>query len=1002
MLSPRNVEKLLTRFHFLFHSGLARDLRSGEPDVSSRSADRVVESVVLLLGNLFLARVLRRGPADDWVVKFVDNRLAEPDLKAWVELQHGLVGERRVGFEEVFGLDTRRRDVLEALSKRYLDHLETVASCCRGEVDADRSAYDAFVEFLLNYFKAELVEDRDGSLRLVGRGGSGFKLDPLVRPVRDEVEVYLGLTTSGLRFRNLARGESRLVEEPMLLRRFAEVCLLVGGYRQAAYVAHEVLGDDALGRCARHASLGALAYRKGEYHEAIAEFERASTLKPEATVLGYHLSLAHTRLSDYGRATQLLVKLVERDPSFDRGYELLADLAQLKGDAGQARRLYERALAANPNNRTAEKKRARYAEERRPNAASRSDGKRGQQEAQGNDKGAHDLLVDLSQQARETGFHPVVGRDTELAQMIEILSCEMRSNPLLIGEPGVGKTALVEELARRIVNGDVPRRLRGRKLYMMSVASLLAGAKFRGQFEERVLQLIQTLKSESCILFIDDIHTIVNSGLSKGGTLDTSSLLKPALVRGEIQAIGATTFDEYRMNIEKDPSLVRSFQSVVVDEPKPEAAPEMLAPHVERLADHHSVVYGDIGLVDLANLVKVCLRERRLPDVAINVLDRAAARVAIERVATAPDEPPLVTRDDIGVVLSEMSGVPVARLTDTQVGRLLSMEKLLADRVVGQDEAVGAVAQVIRTAKMDLNLNASRPDGVFLFVGPSGVGKTELARTLAEFLFGDENKVIRIDMSEYMEKISSSRLIGTAPGYVGYNDQNQLTDQVRKSPYSVVLLDEIEKADAQMLNLFLQVFDAGRLTDGKGRTVHFNNTTFIMTSNVGTHLFSKNRVGYGDGPVGSGVSHSELMKEVKRFFPPEFLNRVDEVVLFRQLDEDDLVSITRVQLRDLTRRLTRQGIDLVVTDEVCRKLARDGYSSEFGARKLGRAIRRQILDPLATAALGTRWEQVVRVEVGLGDGEVDVSLTYASGGMEPVELTEAAAADSADLVQAAE
>jgi ATP-dependent Clp protease ATP-binding subunit ClpC len=800
------------------------------------------------------------------------------------------------------------------------------------------------------------------------------------------LEVLSGLGGEGVSYLSLSDFSLRRSLDESTLSKLGESLLRIGAYRQSISIFEKLSKGGRSGSgseaalYASHCYLGLQCYRKGRYAQSVLEFEKALRLRRDMPQLHYNLALAHARLKNLDKAISLLSSLVSEHPELDRGFELLGDLLGMKGDQPGAQRMYDRALLANPYNKSVERKRRRSGVEGAAGgkAASGAPSQSGQAKGAAEEPSALELLVDLTAEARAGMCRPLVGREAEISQLIEILCCNARSNPMLIGEPGVGKTAIVEELARRVVEQRVPPQLRDKKLFLMSVATLLAGAKFRGQFEERILGLVKQLKEQPCILFIDDIHTIVNAGLSKGGTLDTSNLLKPALVRGDIQAIGATNFDDFRNQIEKDPSLVRCFQLVQVEEPGPEETEEILASHLERLAIHHGVRFDRVDLSEIARLVAICLRERRLPDAALTVIDRAAARVAL-RVAEQPEYeregPPLVCRDDMAAVISEMSNVPAAKLGRTETERFLNMEALLRERVVGQDEALSAVARVMRTTRLNLDIAPQRPNGVFLFVGPTGVGKTELARALAEFLFGDEERLIRIDMSEYMEKISSSRLIGAAPGYVGYNDQNQLTDQVRKQPYSLVLLDEIEKADAQMLNLFLQVFDAGRLTDGKGRTVHFANTTIVMTSNVGTELYGQSQAGYRtDGRRTRKVSRSELLKEIKRVFPPEFFNRLDEVVFFRPLLTEDLVQIARLQLSNVAERLERQGVKLRVSDAAYQLLVAEGASEEYGARNLARTLRRRVLDSLAQAALHTEWERVRQVLVEARDGQIEVSL----------------------------
>ena len=1004
MLSAKYRGKLLARFPFLFPGEMADALESGDSETLARAEDQLLESVVRFLGGLFLRQVFVHGVSDERVTRFLDQELETLPLDRWIEFQRLVLEERHVPFEDIFSLEFKRRDLLLLINRRYLGYLASLESQVRADSSPElrrsveaSSAFADFVEFLVTYFKSDIARGGEGRLVLVNKERDEvLALYPIFLGTLEAMEVFAGFSNEGVRYFSLVTHTNRETTDAGLLSRLGESFLRVGAYRQAIATFEKMTRaghtsqqhDSAL--YASHCYLGLEHYRKSRYHEAIAEFEKALEIRSDMPQLHYNLALSYARLNNFSRATQILSTLVEEHPEADRGYELLGDLFQMKGDRVAARRMYDKALMNNPRNKAVEQKRRRLSQSRPRTAAtapatvSGSSSKPAEDEAK-----LRELLIDLSAEAAEGRLRHIVGREPELHQMMEILCCESRSNPVLIGEPGVGKTVLVEELALRVMEGRVPAQLRDRKLYLMSVATLLAGAKFRGQFEERILGLLKELKRERCILFIDDIHTIVNSGLSKGGTLDTSNLLKPALIRGEIQAIGATSFDEYRNNIEKDPSLTRCFQLVHVEEPTPEAMIEILADHKERLATHHGVRFGDFDTTEIVRLISICLRDRRLPDAAVMVFDRAAARVCLRSPQEDTlDDPAEVLRDDVAAVIGEMSGVPVSRLSASESDRFLNMESILCERVVGQDDALKAVSRVLRTARLDMDLASYRPNGVFLFVGPTGVGKTELARTMSEFLFGEEDKMIRIDMSEYMEKISASRLIGTAPGYVGYNDQNQLTDQVRKQPYALVLLDEIEKADGQMLNLFLQVFDAGRLTDGKGRTVHFNNTTIVMTSNVGTHLYGQSRAGYAaQAPGLRDIGRNELQKEIKRYFPPEFLNRIDEVVFFRPLDTRDLKRVARLQLSSVMRRLAKQNVELRISDEVYELLITEGASVEYGARNLARTLRRRVLDPLAQLALNSPWERVRRVVLSAPGDRIEVALVLEGDvELEAVEL----------------
>ena len=572
-------------------------------------------------------------------------------------------------------------------------------------------------------------------------------------------------------------------------------------------------------------------------------------------------------------------------------------------------------------------------------------------------------MQDLTHDAELGKFPAVLGREKELLQMQEILACQSKKNVLILGDPGVGKTALVQELAFNIISGGVSERFLDRPIFRVNLGALLAGAKFRGQFEERVMNLIREAKRLNCILFLDDIHQIVAGGSSRNSTMEASQFIKPALLNNEIQVIGATTLEEFRTSVEKDSSFLRCFQLIRLEEPDNEILLKILGEYKTALEKFHHVVIGEESLETALLWVKVLLRDRALPDKVLDVLDRAAARVSIK------EKPGTVTSEIILETLSEISGVPLNRMSISERVHYRNIESFLARRVVGQEQAIRTVSKVLCTSKLRMNLNPARPKGIFLFIGPTGVGKTELAKATAQFLFGHEDRIVRIDMSEYMERYSASRLIGTSPGYVGYYDQNQLVDKIRTNPYSLILLDEIEKADPQLLSIFLQVFDAGRLTDGKGKVAYFDNTTIVMTSNVGTHLFAQNRLGYGFEQEGGHVTRSDLMKEVKRFFQPEFLNRIDEIVFFSSLKLENVREIAQMKLTSIFEQLKKQEKELVVQEDAMLQLCKMGYDYEYGARNLERVLRRCILDNLAEMALSEQWPSIKALSAELENGE---------------------------------
>ena len=627
-----------------------------------------------------------------------------------------------------------------------------------------------------------------------------------------------------------------------------------------------------------------------------------------------------------------------------------------------------------------------------------------------------DFATDLNESAKQSKIDPVIGRDTEIQRVIQILSRRTKNNPVLIGEPGVGKTAIAEGLAQRIVNGNVPEILRNKRIISLSISSMLAGAKYRGEFEERLKKAIDEVQQhDDMIIFIDEIHTLVGAGATEGA-MDAANILKPVLARGEFQVIGATTLDEYKKHIEKDAALERRFQPVQVGEPNEEDALEILRGLRDRYEAFHKAKITDEALKAAVTLSSRYITDRFLPDKAIDVVDEAASKVRMKVFSAAPDVKALedrlnavkkekeaavtsqdfekaaklrdeeqalvkeiddkktvakeesdqkliVTEEDIAAVVAQWTGIPVAKIAEEESETLLHLEDELHKRVIGQDDAVTAVAKAVRRARAGLK-DPKRPIGSFLFLGPTGVGKTELARALASSLFGDESAMIRLDMSEYMEKHTVSRLVGAPPGYVGYEEGGQLTDAVRRKPYSVILLDEVEKAHADFFNILLQVLDDGRLTDSQGRTVDFRNTVIIMTSNLGAKALHKNSTELGFLAPKKAESHTNdsktkdfkeakksVLDAVKRHFRPEFLNRIDEMIVFHPLTEEDLTKIVTILMSDVTKRLEERDLHLEITPEAMKLLVKEGSDFTMGARPLKRAIQRLIEDPVSDLIL---------------------------------------------------
>ena len=630
---------------------------------------------------------------------------------------------------------------------------------------------------------------------------------------------------------------------------------------------------------------------------------------------------------------------------------------------------------------------------------------------------------DLTQLAQEGQLDPVIGRADEIERVLQILSRRSKNNPVLIGESGVGKTAIVEGLAQRIVMSEVPDNLLSRRVIALDLGSLVAGTKYRGQFEERLKVVMKEIvQAGNIIIFIDELHTLVGAGAAEG-SIDASNMLKPALSRGEIQCIGATTLDEYRKHIEKDGALKRRFQPIYVQPPSIDETVRIIQGLRDRYEEHHGVEITEDAIVEAVKLSDRYITDRFLPDKAIDLIDETGSRAKLqtyalptelkameqelkkvsrdkemaismqnfeeavrhreeeERLRKLLDESkrewkknqekqkPTIGKEDVAYVVSKMTGIPLFKLEEEESNKLLRMEEFLHKRVVGQNEAISAVARAIRRSRAGLK-EARKPIGSFIFLGPTGVGKTELARTLAEFLFNSEDALIRIDMSEYQEKFTSSRLFGAPPGYVGYEEGGQLTERVRRRPYSVVLFDEIEKAHPDVFNILLQVLDDGVLTDSLGRKVDFKNTVVIMTSNIGTKLIQKGvSLGFQSTEVEQDRrKKEEVLGELRRSFSPEFLNRIDEIVVFHQLDKEHLNSILDILLRELNLRLLEKGVEIEIDEEVKQWLIKEGYEPLYGARPMRRTIQRAIGDPLSEELIKGRFKDSRKIKVVLRDG----------------------------------
>ncbi len=559
---------------------------------------------------------------------------------------------------------------------------------------------------------------------------------------------------------------------------------------------------------------------------------------------------------------------------------------------------------------------------------------------------------DITQAAREGRLDPLVGREDEIQRVIQILGRRRKNNPMLVGDPGVGKSAIVEGIALKIVNDDVPSVLAGKRLISLDLGSIVAGTKYRGDFEKRLKAIIKEVsESPDVILFIDEFHTIVGAG-GASGSLDAANMLKPALARGDIQCIGATTLDEFRKNVEKDGALDRRFQKIVVEHTDIPHTASILNRLKTNYEKHHNVIYTEEAIEACVRMSDRYITDRCLPDKAIDAMDEAGSMVRLKN----PKKTGRVTAEDVAKVISKMTGIPSGKVAESEGGKLMKMRQKLQERIIGQDEAIEKVVRAIQRNRAGIK-DPGKPIGTFIFFGPTGVGKTQLAKSLAEYLFDSEDNMIRLDMSEYMEKFNVSRLIGAPPGYVGFEEGGQLSERVRRKPYCVILLDEIEKAHPDVFNLLLQVMDEGRLTDSNGRTISFRNTIVIMTSNVGSRELDEYGSGVGFNTAGKNLRSNRkniLEKAVRKAFPPEFINRVDEQVFFRALDKEDIGKIIDIELKGLKQRVLEAGFNLNVTPAAKRFVADAGYDPSYGARPLKRAVQRHIEDPVSEQIIADR------------------------------------------------
>ncbi len=665
---------------------------------------------------------------------------------------------------------------------------------------------------------------------------------------------------------------------------------------------------------------------------------------------------------------QLMQKFVLLYPYYVDAYEIMGDIYLREENYELALNFYEKVLMLTQNKRVAEKlKKVR-------DTLMKNKGKPAQQQ--------NEYFYDITENVFGSEDEYIL-REKELRQMVEILMSVSRRNVLLVGESGVGKTALIKLLAQKIVSGVVPDTVKELRLKEINFVSMLTGSKYRGQFEEKALKLLTEFKSQKAILVMEDIHLMMSPGTARGTSLDLVNILKQFLRENTVQVIATTNYEEFKNTLEKDNALLGFFQRLNVGEMSKEDTRMVLNNLAKRTFSREKIlVPGDI-IESIVESAKRDVRDKKLPDAGVMLFERAVAKVKVKAFSGELSRFK-VEQPDLVEVLSDILNLPESNISLSLKTRLLELPDKLYGQIIGQDHAIERITANVVTSKMDFDIKKNRPDGVFLFIGPTGVGKTETAIALTKALYGSEDFLIRIDMSEYMEKFTYSRFVGAAPGYVGYMDSNQLTDKVRQNPFSVILLDEIEKADNQLLNIFLQVFDAGRMTDARGNVIDFSHATIIMTSNIGTSLFSRSTMGYQGDLEGSNVSHTSLLKALKKYFSPEFLNRVDEIVIFNHLQREAVKRIVKLQLKETYEKFDKMDKELIVKDGVIDFVIDNGYSKEYGARHIGRTLKKYLLEKIAHSALGKEWDDARQVVCSIRDEDVSIQLDGAESELEPL------------------
>ena len=952
-------------------------------EFNCENADRLIAGLLLVLDALFKAENLARRKN----LRLAPGRTYFPDSLPL--LLDNLVAYLQEFNTQVLGVSKTERQTLVFILENIGEYLRNGQKL----EEKDRRALFADYRFWIeNLFK--LCEQKVGGAvaaskrvspknlfgpqealhdeLIYGNAAVNFSLFPFAVVQEGGVLFLARLDADGALYRGPAGGDGVRLALDGLWPKVAEFLLANFCFTELERVEHLLpAGEEGvLGKWRQ--------VEAAQREQQLQRFAESQQLLDELAFEDLNMPLAYLlqvrNLAELGRGPEmkrLLQKFLLFYPFYAAGHEWMGDVYAREDNPELALNFYEKALLIAQSRGLGEKiKKARDL----------LDKGRGKPEAQKNDA-FFDITDTVIQNEQR-----IIGRHKELRQMIEILISGSKRNLLLIGERGVGKTALVRLLAQKIIFGEVPPALREKRIKEINFVALLTGSKYRGQFEEKVLKLLQEFRTQNAILVLEDMHLMMSTGAARGTSLDLVNILKNFLRDNSIQVIATTDYEEYKNTIEKDNSLLGHFQKIVVNELSPEGTRRVLKDIVAQGIAADSLHVSNPIIEDIVESAKRDIRDRKLPDSAIMLLERCIAKVKLKNIAAGA--PLAVEEADVLEVLADIGNLPETTVSISLKSRLASLRENLLKRIVGQDEAVAKMVSSVIASKLGYDVKKNRPDGVFMFIGPTGVGKTETAIALSDALYGSQDYLIRIDMSEYMEKFTYSRFVGAAPGYVGYYDANQLTDKVRLNPYSVILLDEIEKADAQLLNIFLQVFDAGRLTDARGNVIDFSKTTIVMTSNIGTALFAKANLGYKSSPEGTQVSRATLIKALKKYFSPEFLNRIDEIIVFHHLRGADIRSLIDIRLHEVRRDLEKQGKELVVGEDVLAHIAARGYSLEYGARNLNRVLKKELLEKIAHLSLEKEWAEARYLVCRLRHDEVEVSAEPAAAAVAAERLLE--------------